>query len=221
MQRPIVVIGLGNFGSRLATSLAERGTEVVAIDRRRDIVEALRDKVTLSVALDATNEDALRSNLPDNAAAAVVGIGDNFEAILMATVLLKKLGVPRVIARADSQLKARILTEVGADETVNPEEESADRWTNRVAAPKLLNQIEFHEGYSIVEIHTPAAWVGQTLQQLNLRSTLGLHVVAVKTARADGVQRIAMPKPGTPLLESDILILMGKDEDFANVPTQD
>lgn len=229
---PVAVIGLGRFGSRLAASLASRGTEVIAIDRSRSLVENIRDDVSMAVALDATDEDALRSNLPSNLAAAVVGIGENFEATLLVTVVLKQLEVPRVIARASSPLASRILTKIGADETVNPEDESADRWANRISVPNLLNHIEFHEGYSIVEISVPEPWVGKTLVELELRAKSGLHVVAMKRIKPEHhgsvpggaaslsrepAARIEVPSPVEPLRQSDVLILMGKDEDLARI----
>ena len=123
------------------------------------------------------------------------------------------LGVGRVIARAASPLAARVLARIGADEVVNPEEESAARWANRLRAPNLLSQIEFHEGYSIVELTVPKAWVGRTLVELNLRAKAGLHVVAVKRVRpahhgsvpagaAAGIKeegpRIEVPSPTEP-----------------------
>lgn len=230
---PVVVIGLGQFGSRLAASMGTRGTEVIAIDRSRNLVEQVRDDVTMAVALDATDEDALRANLPSDVRTAIVCIGQNFEGTLLVTVLLKQLGIPRVIARATSPLAARILRKIGADETVDPEEESADRWANRIAAPQMLNQIEFHEGYSIVELALPKPWIGKSLIDLDLRAKAGLHVVAIKRLRDDHTgsvpsgaavtahpleQKIEMPDPREPLRQKDVLILMGKDEDFARIP---
>ncbi len=233
MARPVVVIGLGQFGSRMATRLAQHGSEVVGIDRKREIVEDLRDKVTLAVALDSTDEEALRANVPRDCEVAIVGIGDDFEAILLTTVLLKQFGIKRVIARARSPLAARILTKIGADETFNPEEESADRWANRLLAPRFLTQIEYHEGHSIVEARVPSRWAGKTLAELDLRRNAKLHVVAVKQKRRlsgeavapgeGGVEggRIHMPQPTEPLRDDDVLILMGRDEDLARIPQED
>ena len=222
MASSIVIIGLGQVGSRLAERLASRGLDIVAIDRRREMAEDLRDKVALAVALDSTDEAALKANIPEDVRAAIVSIGGNFEATILTTVLLKQLGVPRVIVRAGAPVEARILRKIGADETFNPEEESADRWANRIAAPRFLNQIEFHEGYSIVEVATPEDWVGKTLIQLDLRGSVGVHVVAIKRLRkdaaADSQHRIEMPRPDVPLRTDDVLILMGKDDDIAKIP---
>lgn len=224
MGLSVVVIGLGQVGSRLAERLGSRGIDVVAIDRRRDMIESVRDKVSFAVALDSTDESALNSNLPEDVHAAVVCIGGNFEATILTTVLLKQMQVPRIIVRAQSPVATTVLLKVGATETFNPEEESADRWANRIAAPRFLNQIEFHEGYSLVEVRTPDEWKGKTLIELNLRGSLGVHVVALKRQRGPGADRgasglrIDMPRPNDPLREDDVLILMGKDEDLAKVP---
>ncbi len=214
------VIGLGRFGSRLAINLARAGAEVVAIDRRPEIIEDIRDRVTLAVAMDATDEQALRMQGIDRVDVAVVGIGDDFEAITLTTVLLKQLGVRRVISRATSHMLARILERIGADEVVNPEDESADRWAHRLINPHFLNQIEFHPGYSIVEVPAPKAWAGQSLVQLALRTKAGVHVVAIKRRReGDPVNfRIEMPTPTDPLRPDDIMILMGRDEHLARLP---
>jgi trk system potassium uptake protein len=109
---------------------------------------------------------------------------------------------------------------VGADETLNPEEESADRWANRIAAPKFLNQIEFHEGYSLVEAPVPEDWVGKNLIELRLREKFLVHVVAIRRPRpeSDLPPRIEMPRPDQPLQEKDVLILMGKDDDLGKIP---
>lgn len=171
---------MGRFGSRLAANLAAAGAEVIAIDRDLNIVEDVRDRVGFAVAIDVTDEQALRAHGVHKVDAAIVGIGSNFEATILATVLLKQLEVPLVIARATNAVRAQVLSRIGADAVVNPEDESADRWSQRLINPHFLNQIEFHEGYSIVEVITPARWAGKTLAELDLRAKYGLHVVAIK-----------------------------------------
>jgi trk system potassium uptake protein len=188
--RSFAVIGLGRFGSRLATNLAAAGAEVIAIDRDLNIIEDIKDRVGFAVAIDVTDEQALRAHGVHKVDAAIVGIGSNFEATILCTVILKHLEVPTVIARATNAVRARVLTRVGADAVVNPEDESADRWSQRLVNPHFLNQIEFHEGYSIVEVQTPTKWAGKTLAELDLRAKYGLHVVAIKRPR-DGASGAA------------------------------
>jgi trk system potassium uptake protein len=182
--RSFAIIGLGRFGSRLASNLAAAGAEVIAIDRDLSVVENIKDRVGFALAIDASDEQALRAHGVHKVDAAILGMGSNFEATLLATVLLKEMGVPLVIARSTTALRGQVLTRIGADAVVNPEDETADRWGQRLINPHFLNQIEFHEGYSIVEVATPARWHGKTLAELDLRAKYGLHVVAIKRPRA-------------------------------------
>ncbi|HEX7009603.1 MAG TPA: TrkA family potassium uptake protein, partial [Phycisphaeraceae bacterium] len=166
-------------------------------------------------------EQALLMQGIDKVDAAVVGIGRDFEASALATVLLKQLGVPRIVSRAVSRISARILARIGADEVVNPEDESADRWANRLISPQFLRQFELDEGHSLVEIVTPRKWVGQTLAKLNLRARAGLHVVAIRRppqAETGRPALLRLPSPEEPLGERDVLVIMGRDADLARLP---
>ncbi len=214
------VIGLGRFGSRLAVNLAAARQEVVAIDIEPRIVEELRDQVTLAVALDATDEEALRLQGIDKVDVAVVGISSNFEVCTLATVILKDLGVKRVIARAVTTTGAEILRRIGADQVVNPEDEAADRWGFRLTSPNFLSQTELEPGYSIVEVHTPGNWVGKTLVALELRRKHEMNVVAIKRADAsagEGEANFQLPRPSDVLAEGDVLVVMGPDDRLAKL----
>jgi trk system potassium uptake protein TrkA len=153
------------------------------------------------------------------AKAAVVAIGEDFEASVLCTVILRQMQVPRVIARARSPKTAEVLRRVGADDVVLAEDEAADRWAGRIVGPRVLNQIEFHEGYSIVEFEVPAAWIGKGLAELDVRRRFSLHIVAVKRADAEAPSgvRILVLQPAEPLLAGDVLIVMGQDQDLARM----
>ena len=214
--RPIAVLGLGRFGNRIAKQLVRSGEEVIACDLDRALVEAVANDVTHAAVIDVTDEQALRSQGIERVKAGIVAIGEDFEATVLATVLLKQLSVPRIIARARSRTTARVLERVGADDVVLAEDEAADRWASRVLGPRVLSQIEFHEGYSIVEFGVPASWVGQGLAQLDVRRKFGLHVVAAKRpdAKATAGSRVIVLGPADELAEGDVLIVMGKDDDL-------
>lgn len=220
MQR-FTVIGLGRFGSRLAANLADAGQEVIGIDTNHRTIEDMRDRVTLAIAMDGTDEQALLLQGIDQTDVGIVSIGNDFEAIAAATVVLKQIGVPRVIARAISPASARILTSIGADQIVNPEDEAADRWATRLVSPQFLRQFELDPGHSIVEINTPSRWVDQTLSQLQLRAKEGLHVVAIRRRRDPEDESsptiLQVPGPDDPLKADDILVLMGRDADLARL----
>ena len=216
------VIGMGRFGIRLASTLAAAGQEVIGIDSDPAVVDEMRDRVTLSIAMDATEERALREQGVDQVDAAVVSIGGNLEPIVLTTMLLKQMGVPKVIARAISPTSAKVLERVGADEVVSPEDESADRWADRLLSPHFLNHFELDVGFGIVEVATPEKWAGHTLAELDLRAKHGLHVIAIKrqtsSSKPDRGRRVVMPSPADPLLEEDVIVFMGQDRDLARIP---
>lgn len=211
---PVAVLGLGRFGQRIAKQLARGGEEVIACDKDRDAVERIAEHVAQAVTLDVTDESAMRSRGLHKVKAAIIGIGADFECAVLATVILKQMEVPRIIARSRSRTTAEVLRRVGAHDVVLAEDEAADRWANRVLGPRVLNQIEFHEGYSIVEFKAPAPWVGKSLIELEVRKKHELHVVAVKRddpESSSGTKVAALP-PDEAIKEDDVLIVMGEDE---------
>ena len=211
-SRPVAVLGLGRFGQRIAKNLARGGEEVIACDQDRATVELLAPDVAQAVALDVRDEAAMRGRGIHRVKAAIIAIGEDFEASVLATIVLKHMEVPRVIARARSRTTADVLRRVGADDVVLAEDEAADRWANRILGPRVLNQIEFHEGYSIVEFPTPESWVGKSLIELEVRRKLGLHVVAIKRPDPEANKsRVTIIPPDKPLHEDDVLIIMGED----------
>ena len=226
MER-FAVIGLGRFGSRLATKLAEAGAEVIAIDRDRQVVEELRDQVTLAIALDSTDEQALKLQGIDQVDCAIVGIGENFEANALTTALLKSLRVRRVYARARNSMQAKILTRIGADGVVTPEDEAADRWSYRLLAPFIIDHVELGEGYAVAQIPTPEPWAGKKLAELDLRAKHNVTIVAIKRRVASATQSgaesageyvIDVPMPSSLLTSEDTIVIAGFDQDIKKLP---
>lgn len=223
------IIGLGRFGSRLATNLASAGREVIAIDRDMEVIESMRDRVTLAVSMDASDAQAMRAQGVDKVDVGIVAIGADFRNTILATAVLRELEVPRVISRATSPIETEILTRIGAHDVVNPEDEAADRWGNRLTSPTFLNQFEVAAGVSIVESRIPKAWIGRTLAELNLRNQTGIHVLAIKqpvseeapAENAANVGLMHLPMPDQPLAEGITLLLMGQDGDLAALPRDD
>ncbi len=226
MQR-FAVIGLGRFGEQLARALAASGVEVVAIDRAARLAEALRDEVTLAVCLDSTDAEALKAQGIGDVDAAIVGIGEDFEATVLTVAVLKSLEVRRVFARAENEIQARILTRVGADDIVNPERESALRWSHRLTLPNLRQYIDLGEDHAIIYVNAPSAFHGQTLAELALRARHGVNMVAIKREHAGPTDPdtpkakeplVTVPMADTTILPDDILILVGPNEALAKLP---
>jgi trk system potassium uptake protein TrkA len=226
MER-FAVIGLGRFGTRLATLLADAGAEVLAVDCDKGRVEAISERVTLAVCLDSTDEEALRAQDIDKVDVAIVGIGSAFEAAVLTTVTLKQLGVPQVIARATTGIRGQILLRIGADDIVNPEKESAERWRGRLLAPAILERVALAEGHSLAQVAAPQSFVGKTLQELDFAKKYKLLVVAIrrsvpsregKAKEAGRPVIVSPPGPDALIQAGDVLVVIGSDDAVEALP---
>lgn len=222
------VIGLGRYGSRLAQLLTNAGADVVAIDQEKGLVESLRDRVSLAVCMDSTDEDALLAQGIDKVDVAMVCIGADFEANALTTVILKQLGIPRVISRATTNTRGQILSRIGADDIANPEKESAERWRDRLLVPALMERTILAEGYSLAQVQAPSSFYGKTLKELGVASKYKVLVVAIRRSVAkpgeedtnrSGHPSISIPGPDTTIEEGDILVLIGSDDALKAFPT--
>jgi trk system potassium uptake protein TrkA len=208
----IAVIGLGQFGRALALRLARSGADVIAVDRDMEVVQELRDDVALAAKLDATDERSLRSQGIDQVDVLVAAIGGDFEANQLVVVQAKRLGIKRVVARAESAVHKRILELIGADEVVMPEEEAAERVSQLVMRPSLQSYFELVDGYSIVEAELPTAWAGKTIADLNLRHRYGVNLIAIKRVVDERESINAVPMPSDAFQVGDVLAIAGSDE---------
>lgn len=227
MQK-IAVIGLGRFGMTLAAQMAASGVEIIAIDNDRQLVNEIKDRVDVAVRLDSTDEAALRSQDIDKVDVCVVAIGENFEAALLTTVIAKKLGVPRVICRAQTQFHADIFRQIGADEVIQPEIQAGHYLARKLANPHIKDFIALAEGYTLIELQAPKEFVGKALQELALRGTYGVNLVAIKRTmhtdqdgqRVQETEVIGVPKASDRIEQGDTLVLVGNDEALARLPKE-
>jgi len=213
-RREFVIIGLGRFGASLARRLTELGHTVLAIDKDIRLVQDLSDELAQSVALDATDEDALRSVGVEEFDTAVVAIGSDFEASLLVTVLLKELGLRRVICKALTRRQQQILLRVGADEVVLPEHDAGERLARRLASPLLMESFELEPGVDISEIHVPDRFAGKSLTELDLPGRLGLRVLLIR-----GKRLRPAPDAEEVLEAGDVLVVVGPDESVRRLET--
>jgi len=242
-MKRFLIIGLGRFGQRLARTLTEAGQEVIAADKTEDLVERVRDEVALAVRLDATDEEPLKAQEVGDVDAAVVSIGEDFEANVLATTTLKAMGVPKVISRASSGTQRRILRRVGADEVILPEEEVADRLARQLVNPNIVEHLSLSEGHSLVQVRAPKAWHDKTVGEIDLRRKYEVNLVAIrrpqepsakeikKGAKAADVEQeeeeeaeipeqvLDLPMAHTIIREGDILVLVGATESLQNLPS--
>ena len=208
------VIGLGRFGSAMAMTLTELGHDVIGVDGDETRVQQLADVITHALQIDATDEKALRAAGIQDVDVAVVSIGENIESSLLVVMQLRDLGIGTIVAKAVTPLHGRILEKLGVSRVIFPEREMAIRIAHSLVLPNVIDYIELSRDFSIVEVPAPAAFVGRTLKQLELRPRLGLTLIAIKRRSDDSgavVTNIA-PAADEIIRPGDILALLGGNE---------
>ena len=208
MNRQFVVVGLGRLGISIVGTLDSLGHEVLAIDKREDVIQTLAGDMpnVHLVAADATDVDAVRGLNVEGFDAAGVMIGENhIEAGILATATLKEVGVPRIVVRATGGIHARVLERVGADRVVQPEREIGEQLARTMASPVLLDYVDLGEDEALIEARVPSAWLDKSLSELDLSQKMGLTVMALKPKGGPG----SLPHGDTVLHEGDVLVVGG------------
>ena len=219
MLKQFAVIGLGNFGFYLATTLFQKGHEVLGIDINARQVQEIRDQVSRAIIADATDPQALRELELAKMDAVVVSIGSVLNSSILATLNVKDLGVKRVVAKAVSDAHGRILRKIGADEIYFPEKDLALTAAQRLDNPNVLDYLPFMEGYSIVELSPPRTFIGKSLIELDLINQFGIQVVAIKELVPDNV--VMIPTGRFVVKDSDVLVMLGPDQALAELTEKD
>jgi len=200
----VVVIGLGRFGGAVAQSLIRMGHEVLGIDEDPDLVQRWADDLTHVVQADTTDADTLRSLGVPEFQHVVVGIGTNLEASVLTVLALSEMAIPQIWAKALTVNHGRILERTGAHHVVYPEMAMGERVAHLVTG-KMIDFIEFDDGFAIVKTRAPAEAVGRTLEESALRSRHGITIVGVKRRGAD----FTYARPETRVEAGDLLIVSG------------
>ena len=180
MAATFLVIGLGRFGTNLALRLMDQGNEVMVLDSSEETVSRIAPHVTQAKVGDCMDEEVLRSLDPSSFDFCFVCISENFQSSLETTSLLKEMGAPMVVAKADRDLHARLLLKIGADEVVFPERDMAQRTAVRFSVNGALEYIELAPGYAIFELDVPDDWAGSTLLDLDIRKRWNVNVIGRK-----------------------------------------
>ena len=212
-SKQFVIIGLGRFGSSVAKTLYALGHDVLAIDSNEDLVQEISDSVTHAVQMDATDENALRTLGLRNFDVAVVTIGANIQASVMATLLVKDMGIKYIIAKGNSDLHAKVLYKIGADRVILPEKDMGVRVAHNLVSSSILDYIELSPDYSIIEIESPKEWYGKSMKELSLRSKYGINVMAIKRNNEVNIS----PDADDVINKDDIVVAIGSAEDLTKL----
>ena len=204
-KKQYAVIGLGRFGTSVAVTLHSLGHEVLAIDADEDRVQKISEEVTHVVQADTTDENTLTALGLRNFDAVVVAIGEDVQANVATTLLLRELGVPYIIAKAKNALHGKMLEKIGADRVVYPERDMGQRVAHSLVSSSILDYIELSPELSLVEVTASGGLIGRTLAQTDLRALYGVNVVAIKRFE----DLIVPPQPDEMILKGDVLIVIG------------
>lgn len=210
MKKEFVVIGLGRFGGSIVSELIELGANVMAIDITPSKVDEYADIATQAVVADTTDESALLSLGIRNFQHVIVAIGENIQASILTTLILKEIGVPKLTVKAQNEYHKKLLEKLGADHIVRPERDMGIRVANNVLSNNILDYLELSDDHSIAEIIVDGRVSGRTLIDLNIRARYGINIVAIK--RQESI--IVSPQAEEKILEGDVLIVIGSDLDI-------
>ncbi|MBE1553616.1 potassium channel family protein [Sporosarcina limicola] len=210
MKKEFVVIGLGRFGGSIVNELIELDADVMAIDISPEKVDAYAQIATQAVAADTTDESVLRSLGIRNFEHVVVAIGENIQASILTTLMLKEIGVKKITVKAQNDYHEKVLRKIGADQVVHPERDMGIRIANNMVSNNILDYLELSDEHSIAEIKANDKLVGFTLIDLDIRAKYGVNIVAIKR----GKQILVSPQAIEKIQLEDILIVIGSDADI-------
>jgi trk system potassium uptake protein TrkA len=211
------VIGVGRYGSTIARRLAEKGAQVFAFDPNEEKIEGLKDEVAFAVTLDATDIRALKAQNLDEMDAAVVAIGENFEATVLTCVHLLDIGVKRVIARASGDHQRLILEKIGVIEILTPENEVAYVVREKLLNPNIVSFLQLPDDHEIAEIRAPKGCVGRTIEDVSFRNKYEMTLITIKREfevvknGEDKTEQhnIGVPKNDMVIKNKDTLVVFG------------
>lgn len=214
------VIGLGRFGYTVATTLANSGAEVIAIDTDPNVINEVSNIVSVAVCMNSVDKEGLVAHGMDKADAVVVAIGQNFEANVLTTSILKDLGVNKVVARAGTDIQKRILERIGADQVIFPEDAIGVRVAQSLLSSRIVDITSLFEGLSIAQVVVPKDLVGKKIGEMKFRQKYKCNIVVIKrkTDQSDissePMRYNVLPEPEDQIQMGDILVVVGTEKDI-------
>lgn len=212
-KKQFAVIGMGRFGLSVATALSNMGLDVLAIDADEHRTQLVANLVTDAVSADSTDEEALRALGIRNFDVVVVAIGEDIQASILTTLILKDLGSPLIVVKAQNELHGKVLQKIGADKVIYPERDMGLRVAHHLTSPNVLDYIELSDEYSIVEMRVSAEMVGKNLIELDIRARFGCNVMAIKR----GARMNISPSAAERLTADDVLVIVGEKNDLTKL----
>lgn len=211
-MRKFAIIGLSSFGFYLTKFLSERNYNVMAVDNDESIIEKVKPFAYKAIIADARDKDTLENLGISDFDVVVVSLGGQIDASILVTLYLKELNVKEIIAKAVTEDHGKILDRIGATTIIFPEKDIAHRLAMRMASVNILDVIPLSDGISVLEFGPPSEFLGKTIGQIDIRQKYGIQIIVIKEVIPENV--VIVPTPDHVIKDSDILIGVGKDEDF-------
>lgn len=209
-HKTIAVIGLGQFGSTVAKMLASMDHEVLGVDIDPEVVQKISPFITHAIVADTTDGEAIKALALSQFDIVIVAIGDNVQANLMTSMLLKEMNMPYVVSKAESDLQGKMLKKMGVDMVIYPEYDVAQRLVQSLTRDYVMDYLQLSQNISLIEIKMPSFMVGTCLKDSNLREKYNLNAVGVR--RGEDLE--VPPNPITILGEDDKLLVIGNNSDL-------
>lgn len=209
-MKSIIIFGAGKFGSSLTKELSKSDIEIMVVDKNHDAIEDLSDYVDLAMEVDISDDKAMEELGISNFDMAVVAIGSDLEASILATLASVEAGVESIIAKVGSNKQAQILKKLGVSNLIYPERDLAIRLANSITKSDIISYLHFSNEYSIVEADVKKSWVGKSLIDLNLREKYGFNIVALIRES----NTIINPKPDLKFQAKDKVVIVGHDDEL-------
>jgi len=202
------VIGIGRFGSSIAKTLSDLGHEVLAIDSDEEKIQQIANVVTHAVVADVTNIDAMKAIGVRNVDVAVITMGSHMQSSILGTMILKEIGIKKVISKANNDIHGKVLEKIGADKVVYPERDTGIRLAHSLTSNNIIEQIDLDPNYSIVEMLAPKKIIGKPLKSLDIRKQFGVYIMAIKY---DSGMTVA-PGADDVIGDNDVIVLIGHND---------
>jgi trk system potassium uptake protein TrkA len=207
------VFGLGRYGIAVARELVSNGMEVIAVDSDKAIVNAAAGELPICKCADITDPEVIKQLGISNVDVVIIAMANNLEASVMAVTLCKEIGVKTVITKCANEMHQKILTRVGADKVVFPENESGIRLAKNLLSSGFVDMVSLAKNVSMIELDIKPEWVGKNLIELNLRKKYSINVVAIRNDETVTVDI----DPREALNESNKLIVIANTEKLAKL----
>jgi trk system potassium uptake protein TrkA len=214
-MKRFAVIGAGKFGHYVARALYENKNEVIVIDRSKDRIQAIEPHCTSAIVQDVTEMTSLKALGLEEMDGVIVSTGADIKPSILICFHLSRLGIRRIIVKAEDDDHGEILKQLGATEIILPGIEMAQRLATRLTSPNIVDFLPLEEGFTIVQIEPPSSFIGKTLRDLDLRNRYEINIVAI---RETAPERFVMV-PGADFIvkKSDILVILGREADLKKI----